>query len=84
MPGEESGNVCKLVEEMAKVLVESPSEVVVRAVEGEQGARLELRVASADMGRVIGRQGRTARSLRAVLGAAGTKLNKHFTLEIVE
>ena len=84
MSGDENGNVCKLVEEMAKALVEAPDEVAVRAIEGDQGTKLELRVAPADMGRVIGKQGRTARSLRAVLGAAGTKLNKRFTLEIVE
>jgi predicted RNA-binding protein YlqC (UPF0109 family) len=84
MSSDESGNVCKLVEEMAKALVETPGEVAVRAVEWDQGTKLELRVAATDMGRVIGKQGRTARSLRAVLGAAGAKLNKRFTLEIVE
>jgi uncharacterized protein len=73
-----------LVEEIAKALVDHPEQVVVRAVEGEQVTVLELRVAPDDLGKVIGRQGRTAKSIRTILGAAGMKLKKRFTLEILE
>ena len=74
----------ELVTEIAKALVDSPEEVSVREVAGEQVTVLELRVASADLGKVIGKQGRTARSIRTLLGAAGMKLNRRFTLEILE
>ena len=74
----------KLIEDIAKALVDVPEEVVVREVEGEQTSVFELRVAPADLGKVIGKQGRTARSIRTLLGAAGTKLNRRFTLEILE
>lgn len=73
-----------LVTEIAKALVDLPDEVVVREVEGEQVTVLELRVAPSDLGKVIGKQGRTARSIRTLLGAAGMKLNRRFTLEILE
>ena len=73
-----------LVTEIAKALVDLPDEVVVREVEGEQVTVLELRVAPSDLGKVIGKQGRTARSIRTLLGAAGMKLKKRFTLEILE
>jgi predicted RNA-binding protein YlqC (UPF0109 family) len=74
----------QLVEDIAKALVDIPDEVVVREVTGEQVTVLELRVAAADLGKVIGKQGRTARSIRTILGAAGMKLNRRFTLEILE
>ncbi len=74
----------ELVEEIARALVDSPDEVKVREVEGEQSTLLELRVADPDRGKVIGKQGRTARSMRTLLGAAGMKLNRRFTLEILE
>ena len=73
-----------LVTEIAKALVDIPDEVVVREIEGEQVTVLELRVAPSDLGKVIGKQGRTARSIRTLLGAAGMKLNRRFTLEILE
>jgi predicted RNA-binding protein YlqC (UPF0109 family) len=73
-----------LVTEIAKALVDIPEEVNVREVEGEQVTVLELRVAPSDLGKVIGKQGRTARSIRTLLGAAGMKLNRRFTLEILE
>jgi predicted RNA-binding protein YlqC (UPF0109 family) len=73
-----------LVTEIAKALVDTPDEVVVREVQGEQVTVLELRVAPGDLGKVIGKQGRTARSIRTLLGAAGMKLNRRFTLEILE
>ena len=74
----------ELVTEIAKVLVDSPDEVTVREVAGEQVTVLELRVAPNDLGRVIGKQGRTARSIRTLLAAAGVKANRRFTLEILE
>ena len=73
-----------LVEEIAKDLVDHPEDVVVKSVEGEQVTVLELRVHPDDLGKVIGRQGRTAKSIRTLLGAAGMKLKKRFTLEILE
>jgi predicted RNA-binding protein YlqC (UPF0109 family) len=73
-----------LVTEIARALVDIPEEVSVREVEGEQVTVLELRVAPSDLGKVIGKQGRTARSIRTLLGAAGMKLNRRFTLEILE
>ena len=74
----------ELVTEIAKALVDSPDDVSVREVAGEQVTVLELRVAPNDLGKVIGKQGRTARSIRTLLGAAGMKLNRRFTLEILE
>ncbi len=73
-----------LVQDIAKALVDIPDQVNVREVEGEQVTVLELRVAPSDLGKVIGKQGRTARSIRTLLGAAGMKLNRRFTLEILE
>jgi uncharacterized protein len=73
-----------LVTEIAKALVDIPEEVAVREIMGEQVTVLELRVAPSDLGKVIGKQGRTARSIRTLLGAAGMKLNRRFTLEILE
>ena len=74
----------ELVEQIAKSLVDNPDQVTVRAIEGEQVTVLELRVAPSDLGKVIGKQGRTARSIRTILGAAGMKMRKRFTLEILE
>lgn len=74
----------ELVEAIAKALVDHPEHVSVKSVEGEQVTVLELRVAPDDLGKVIGRQGRTAKSIRTLLGAAGMKLKKRFTLEILE
>lgn len=73
-----------LIEAIAKALVDHPDQVAVRAVEGEQVTVLELRVDPSDLGKVIGKQGRTARSVRTILNAAGMKLKKRFTLEILE
>lgn len=73
-----------LVTEIAKALVDIPDEVTVTEIAGEQVTVLELRVAPSDLGKVIGKQGRTARSIRTLLGAAGMKLNRRFTLEILE
>ena len=74
----------QLVEDIAKALVDVPEEVSVREVAGEQVTVLELKVAPSDLGKVIGKQGRTARSLRTILGAASMKLRHRFSLDIIE
>ena len=74
----------ELVEMIAKALVDNPEQVAVRSIDGEQSTVLELKVAPTDLGKVIGKQGRTARSIRTILGAAGMKLKKRYTLEILE
>ena len=74
----------QLIEDIAKALVDLPDQVSVHEVTGEQVTVLELRVAPSDLGKVIGKQGRTARCIRTLLGAAGMKLNRRFTLEILE
>ncbi|MDR2825428.1 MAG: KH domain-containing protein [Deltaproteobacteria bacterium] len=73
-----------LVEFTAKSLVDSPDEVQVTEVEGEQTTVIELRVAKADLGKVIGKQGRTARAIRTILSAAASKEKKRCVLEILE
>ncbi|OGQ23424.1 MAG: RNA-binding protein [Deltaproteobacteria bacterium RIFCSPLOWO2_02_FULL_44_10] len=73
-----------LVETMAKALVDKPEAVEVTEVEGEQTTVIELRVAKEDLGKVIGKEGRMARALRTVLGAASTKIRKRAVLEILE
>lgn len=74
----------ELVEAIAKALVDHPEDVHVTAVDGSQVTVLELRVHPEDLGKVIGRQGRTAKAVRTLLGAAGMKLRKRYTLEILE
>ena len=74
----------ELIEMIAKALVDNPDQVVVRPIDGEQSTVLELKVAPSDLGKVIGKQGRTARSIRTILGAAGMKLKRRYTLEILE
>ena len=74
----------ELIEDIAKALVDVPDQVSVHEVEGEQTSVFELKVAASDVGKVIGKHGRTARSIRTLLGAAGVKLNRRFTLEILE
>ncbi len=81
---ERKGQMKELIEAIAKALVDNPDQVQVRPVEGEQVTVLELRVHPSDLGKVIGKQGRTARAVRTILGAAGMKLRKRFTLEILE
>ena len=73
-----------LIEFIARSLVDKPEDVQVVEVEGEQGAVLELRVAKEDLGKVIGKQGRTARAMRTLLSAASTKAKKRVVLEILE
>jgi hypothetical protein len=74
----------ELVEYIAKLLVDFPEEVEVFEVDGERTTILELSVAEEDLGKVIGKNGRTARAMRTILGAAATKLNKRAVLEIIE
>lgn len=74
----------EVVETIAKALVDNPDEVTVREIEGEATTVLELKVAPQDLGKVIGKQGRTARAIRTLLRAAGMKLKKRFVLEILE
>ena len=74
----------ELLELIAKSLVDQPDEVAVAEIEGEQTTVLELKVAQDDLGKVIGKQGRTARSIRTILAAAGMKLRKRVVLEILE
>ena len=78
------GDMRTLVEQIAHALVDAPGEVQVTAVEDEDATVLELRVAQADLGKVIGKQGRTAKSIRTILGAASMKLKRRYTLEIIE
>jgi len=78
------GSLKDLVEFMAKSLVDSPDEVEVNEIAGEQTTVVELKVAKDDLGKVIGKQGRTARSMRTILTAASTKIKKRSVLEIVE
>ena len=73
-----------LIEDIAKALVDKPEEVGVAEVDGERTTVFELRVATSDLGKVIGKQGKTARSIRTILSAAGTKLGKRCVLEILE
>ena len=74
----------ELVELIAKALVDKPDKVQVSQLEGEQTSILELKVDPDDLGKVIGKQRRTARAIRVILGAAGMKLKRRFNLEIIE
>lgn len=73
-----------LIAYIAKALVDRPEEVAVTEIEGEQTSVIELKVAKEDLGKVIGKQGRTARAMRTILSAASTKINKLSVLEIIE
>ncbi len=73
-----------LIEYVSKALVDMPEKVEVNEIEGEQTTVLELKVDKSDLGKVIGKQGRTARALRTILNAASTKLRKRSVLEIIE
>ena len=84
MTGEHAGDPRMLIEQVAKAIVDSPDQVMVEAVEEDGEHILELKVAETDLGRVIGKSGRTARALRALLSVAAIKLHKHYTLEILE
>ena len=78
------GSLKDVIEAIAKALVDFPDEVAVTEIDGEATIVLELRVAPQDLGKIIGKQGRTARAMRTLLRAAGMKLKKRFVLEILE
>ena len=78
---EQNADVRMLVEHIAKSLVDAPEQVFVEQLDGDV---IELEVAESDMGKVIGRQGRTVRAMRAVLSAAGVRVHKRYTLDVVE
>lgn len=73
-----------LISYIAKSLVDNPDAVEVSEIEGEQTSVIELKVAKDDLGKVIGKQGRTARAMRTIIGAASTKARKRAVLEIIE
>jgi uncharacterized protein len=73
-----------LVELMAKSLVDNPEEVIVAVANGEKTSVFELRVASSDIGKVVGKQGKTAQAMRTIMSAVGTKLDKRYVLEILD
>lgn len=74
----------ELIDYIARALVDNPDDVLVSEVEGNQTSVLELQVAKEDLGKVIGKQGRTARAMRTILSAASAKVNKRTVLEIIE
>lgn len=80
----DEGSLKEVIETIVKSLVDYPDEVTVKEIDGDATTVLELRVAPQDLGKVIGKQGRTARAMRTLLRAAGMKLKKRFVLEILE
>ena len=74
----------ELVQYLARSLVDNPDAVEVKETQGETASILELRVAKQDLGRIIGKQGRTAKSIRTILNAAASRVNRKVVLEIVE
>ena len=84
MGTEQGVNMQLLVEKIAKALVDDPEQVVVRSVAGGQLTVLELSVSQSDLGKVIGKQGRTAGSIRTILACASMKLKKRYSLKILE
>jgi len=78
------GELAKLIEYLARMLVDLPDQVQVNEVAGENTTVIELKVAKEDLGKIIGKQGRTARAIRTVLNGASTKLRKRTVLEIIE
>lgn len=74
----------ELIEAIAKALVDKPEDVTVKEIDGEKTTVYELRVAASDIGKVIGKQGKTARAMRTILSASGTKIGKRSVLEILE
>ncbi len=82
--GKPIGELSTLIEKMAKALVDFPEKVEINEIEGENTTVIELKVAKEDLGKIIGKQGRTARAVRTVLNGASTKLRKRTVLEIIE
>ena len=83
-PEQPSADLRALLEEIARQLVDAPQDVSVEAFEEDGATVFELRVAEGDVGKIIGKQGRTARAFRTILSAVGTKLDHRFELEILE
>ena len=81
---EHAADLRTLVEELARLLADSPDQVSVTPVEQEGETVLEVRVAESDLGKLIGRQGRTARALRTIVSAAGARFQERYSLEIIE
>src|SRR5277367_4393602 len=82
--GKKLSELSKMIEYMARMLVDLPDQVGVNEIEGENTTVIELKVAKEDLGKIIGKQGRTARAVRTVLNGASTKLRKRTVLEIIE
>lgn len=76
--------LARMIEYMARMLVDLPDQVEINEIEGENTTVIELKVAKEDLGKIIGKQGRTARAVRTVLNGASTKLRKRTVLEIIE
>jgi predicted RNA-binding protein YlqC (UPF0109 family) len=76
--------LAKMIEYMAKMLVDFPEQVEINEIVGENTTVIELKVAKEDLGKIIGKQGRTARAVRTILNGASTKLRKRTVLEIIE
>lgn len=74
----------ELIAYIAKALVDEPEEVEVREIEGQHTSVIELKVAKKDLGKIIGKQGRTAQAMRTILSAASTKIKKRCVLELIE
>jgi predicted RNA-binding protein YlqC (UPF0109 family) len=84
LPITRSWTMKELIETIVKALVDYPDQVQVRTIEGEQTTVFELRVHPSDLGKVIGHEGRMAKSMRTILSAAGVKLQKRIKLEILD
>ena len=84
MSEKQLGELSRMIEFMARMLVDFPDKVEINEIAGENTTVIELKVAKEDLGKIIGKQGRTARALRTVLNGASTKLRKRTVLEIVE
>jgi predicted RNA-binding protein YlqC (UPF0109 family) len=82
--GQSSERMRQLILEIVQALVDQPDGVSVELIEDHEATILQVRVAPQDLGKVIGKQGRTARSLRTILGAASMKLRHRFSLDIIE
>src|SRR5277367_2844635 len=82
--GKKLSELAKMIEYMARMLVDLPDQVEVNEITGENTTVIELKVAKEDLGKIIGKQGRTARAVRTILNGASTKLRKRTVLEIIE
>lgn len=82
--GQSTDSVLEMVEVIARSLVDTPGEVSVEAVDGQRSCVVELSVHPSDLGKVIGKKGRTAKSIRTLLGAVSMKYNHRYTLDILD